>query len=142
MRTLTHVRKAQLENGWKLTADGEPVEYAPRDDSDRAPFLNPRSGVRYLTRYVTAAPYPLAAGERLAVGLIMDIDEHSYHVLVRQQYRISDELTVCGRTAVSGIGHGDPDPKRLAEGFCRKCGRDGLREIALATAHLPLRAAL
>ena len=140
MRTLTQIRRAQLDNDWIITTYGLAVEYAPRHDGDPRPFVN-TDGTRYTARDLTVAPYPLAPGERLAIGLIMAVDEHSYHVLVRQQYLISDELTVCGRTAVSGTGHGDPDRDELARDLCRKCGRDGLRELALNTAHLPLRAA-
>ena len=135
MRTLTQIRCAQLNNGWTVTADGESVEYAPRENGDQSPFLNPRSGVRYTARSLTAAPYTLADDEPLAVGLIMDWNEHSYHVLVRKQYRIADELTACGRTAVSGTGHVPVGRVELERDLCRKCGRNGLRELALATAN-------
>lgn len=99
MRSLTQVRRLQLENGWTLTApNGHAVEYVRRHSHDNRPFTT--NTERFTAQQVTAAP---PADEPLTVAVTMWRHTPMYHVAV------ANGIATCGRDEleVSAIGLSD-----------------------------------
>jgi len=92
MRSLTQVRRLQLNNGWSVTASNEleaGVEYAPRNIHDPWPFsCIAAPGIRFTVKQTKATP---PAGQRLTIATTMWRHTPMYHVV------IADGIAACGR---------------------------------------------
>jgi hypothetical protein len=93
MRSLTQVRRIQLENGWTLTApNGQAVEYIRRHAHDNRPFTTDIGladmGERFTAKQVGAVS---PAGQPTHLAVTMWRHEPMFHVMV------NDSVAVCGR---------------------------------------------
>lgn len=92
MRSLTQVRRLQLQNGWTVTALNEleiGVEYAPSHVHDNHPFVSTAApSARFMAKELAAAP---PSDQRLTIATTMWRHTPMYHVV------IADGIAACGR---------------------------------------------